>query len=627
MSSFYFTINTIQTSFTVFEESVRMLDGLLGSNETSRALSSVITLVRQELTQDTRFTPTERSSIGSIATLTKALTAFACLQTATHSRSLKEMKLRVVYDCTFLLTADGEASLGDIGLAGHEEGSFFPNLGSEFNPSPQRSRTTTASPTQDRNDSEDEASRVLEKLEELCGGSDDSDQEEEDDLLPEAIRLVVEEVRARAAAGKLPKGGFPGMDIDFELASVTTTTTAKTTTTSMMKSSKGKFKGKGRRIARLTGGRLGSSSVSETRFEDKQMETSEDLSSEVVDEEMQDEWVEIGSTPSAGRSRTTSADQDLSSMPCSPMRTESQLEMSDGVSEIPGALNGEKESLATMSRQDTLDHPEESRQRLQVCCSSIHSNSNPIYVFFIQFVLKSMTKKFTRQKSVRRAPPASRAKSPARVPPPSPRSTRSNLSSSNPSIEPIVEDIGSSRQTPTKGKGKEKEDSNHVASNLLKALGKTLQKSPSGDNLKVKQGRGFFMSKITGSASSQFIDKLAFPSPSTSAPASQGIPTSRTNSDVPTTDIFRSSIPAPLIESPVKLDPEPRASNYPRRHLVENLQHFMKYSSAAYGQAFLRILGIGTHKVSKAFLVWIGSDDVFLQYNFPHTYHRESYRL
>lgn len=210
-----------------------------------------------------------------------------------------------------------------------------------------------------------------------------------------------------------------------------------------------------------------------------------------------------------------------------------------------------------------------------------------------------MTKKFTRQKSVRRAP-TSRANSPPRAPPSSPRSTRNNLSSSVPSIQPIVENMEEVHQTPTKGKGKEKEDSNNVAANLLKAFGKTLQRSPSGENLKVKQGRGFFMSKITGSSSSQSIDKLAFPSPSSSASASQAASSSRPTTDMPGPDVFQSAIPSPLIEA-IKVDLEPRASNYPPRHLVENLQHFMKYSSAAYGQAFLRILGIGTHKVSKCF--------------------------
>ncbi|GAA6023225.1 hypothetical protein JCM11491_006486 [Sporobolomyces phaffii] len=36
----------------------------------------------------------------------------------------------------------------------------------------------------------------------------------------------------------------------------------------------------------------------------------------------------------------------------------------------------------------------------------------------------------------------------------------------------------------------------------------------------------------------------------------------------------------------------PDPTHFPRRHLVSNLQHFARYSSAAYGQSFLRILGL-----------------------------------
>lgn len=43
---------------------------------------------------------------------------------------------------------------------------------------------------------------------------------------------------------------------------------------------------------------------------------------------------------------------------------------------------------------------------------------------------------------------------------------------------------------------------------------------------------------------------------------------------------------------------EPKIGNFPRRHLVSNLQHFARYSSAAYGQSFLRILGLAKSEVS-----------------------------
>ncbi|GAA6039615.1 hypothetical protein JCM8097_002215 [Rhodosporidiobolus ruineniae] len=146
MSGFYLTLNTLQTGFSAAEESVRLLDSILGSNESSRALSSIITLVREELTRED---PRDKdrggrgliearrpgedddldggsseggssaegvgagrgaSAVSSLGALTKALTAFACLQTATHRRTLKTLKLRVVYDCTVVVEGSASSS-------------------------------------------------------------------------------------------------------------------------------------------------------------------------------------------------------------------------------------------------------------------------------------------------------------------------------------------------------------------------------------------------------------------------------------------------------------------------------------------------------------------------------------
>ncbi|GAA6001778.1 lipase family protein [Rhodotorula paludigena] len=119
MSGFYLTLNTLSTGFSAAEESVRMLDSIFGSNESSRALSSIITLVRGELArEDPHFHPVglladekdgkkdeqrKAGTFSNVTALTKALTAFACLQTATHRRTLRELKLRVVYDCTVVV--------------------------------------------------------------------------------------------------------------------------------------------------------------------------------------------------------------------------------------------------------------------------------------------------------------------------------------------------------------------------------------------------------------------------------------------------------------------------------------------------------------------------------------------
>ncbi|SPO39358.1 uncharacterized protein PSFLO_04839 [Pseudozyma flocculosa] len=100
MSSFYIASSSIQVGLAAADESVRTIDGIFGSNETSRALASFITLVRSEIRGDPRFA--DRGSLSILATLTKAITAFAVLQKSTYKRSARSMKMRVLYDCTVL---------------------------------------------------------------------------------------------------------------------------------------------------------------------------------------------------------------------------------------------------------------------------------------------------------------------------------------------------------------------------------------------------------------------------------------------------------------------------------------------------------------------------------------------
>ncbi|WWC71646.1 uncharacterized protein I206_105604 [Kwoniella pini CBS 10737] len=98
MSGFFFTSNLIQSAHTAAIESVSLFDNLFGSNESSRALSAIITMVRKEVLQDER--AKKKSITSSLSGLTKALTAFACLQVATWNRTSKRMRMKVLYDCT-----------------------------------------------------------------------------------------------------------------------------------------------------------------------------------------------------------------------------------------------------------------------------------------------------------------------------------------------------------------------------------------------------------------------------------------------------------------------------------------------------------------------------------------------
>uniref|UniRef100_V5F384 Lipase n=1 Tax=Kalmanozyma brasiliensis (strain GHG001) TaxID=1365824 RepID=V5F384_KALBG len=100
MGSFQLVGTTLTAGIAVADESVRTIDGIFGSNETSRALASFISLVRGEVNNDPRFANDNMLSL--LNKLTKAVTAFAVLQNSTYKRSAKSMKMRVVYDCTVL---------------------------------------------------------------------------------------------------------------------------------------------------------------------------------------------------------------------------------------------------------------------------------------------------------------------------------------------------------------------------------------------------------------------------------------------------------------------------------------------------------------------------------------------
>lgn len=95
MSGFYLTANTVQSASFAAHESVTLFDSLFGSNESSRALASIITLVRRELLEDDRFKAAEHGKVATLTALTKALTAFACLQNATWHSTAKRLKMKV----------------------------------------------------------------------------------------------------------------------------------------------------------------------------------------------------------------------------------------------------------------------------------------------------------------------------------------------------------------------------------------------------------------------------------------------------------------------------------------------------------------------------------------------------
>ncbi|KAG0065312.1 hypothetical protein BGZ90_001825 [Linnemannia elongata] len=83
---------------TTAEESVRVVDGLFGSTETSKALAAVVGLVKKEVYEDQDFAITQAGKMAVLASITKAITVFACLQAATHKQTQKSVRTMLVYE-------------------------------------------------------------------------------------------------------------------------------------------------------------------------------------------------------------------------------------------------------------------------------------------------------------------------------------------------------------------------------------------------------------------------------------------------------------------------------------------------------------------------------------------------
>ncbi|KAL8279936.1 hypothetical protein RQP46_007786 [Phenoliferia psychrophenolica] len=684
MSGFYLTLATIRTGFDAAEESVRMFESILGSNETSRALASIITLVRDELTQDPRFTPAERGAIASLTALTKALTAYVCLQTATHKRTLKEMRLRVVYDCTIVLediSSPRDFSLADYGRRLDEQLDRQQAASSSaIPPSPtpplrQRERTVSIDAVmsdfrneleanggrmpRSRQNSGDEGIEVVTELEELCGSSDEGDHGSDDEL-PEEVRAALREVEEEGPGSVKRMVRTAESEYDYEIETEETTT--KTTTTIRVvpgsatdsdSSTNPSSSSMPRTISRKTKARP---RVAVLGGHIQELEPGDDL----VEDGSEDEWVELSTVVSETHVHPMDEDDVFATL-----------------NELPSAENGAG-TLALLSRQDTLDHPTESKERFH-------------------FVIEKLTKTLTqRKRTIRRVDLQSRSSSPSAGPRPKLFERNSGKS---PKRERHAPDVNADDVPASPPKSK------HSGSNIMRAFGRAIRKTASGENLS-SSGRNSrqnssgsittisedpspastpplstpplpsqpFPSEpsspllgpadISSSSSSPNPDLFTTPAtpprpsisttpstpPKKSAPPSKGkgplqsakplafgpgaphdrqrnlgppIPISPLRGGVKPHGGPPSSRPARLRrttsnesmrsvtttvthvqEGPEPEEAEPKAANFPREHLVKNLLTFMRYSSAAYGQTFLRILGMGKG-----------------DFNFPHTEH------
>ncbi|KAJ3036292.1 hypothetical protein HDV00_002949 [Rhizophlyctis rosea] len=107
LSTFHLTSKTVQFSFNAATETVGIIDGLFGSTETSRALAAFVYFLRRELNEwnggqgalpGSGVLGKTWGTIVLFGGLSKALTAFACLQYMTQKRTLEGRKITNIYE-------------------------------------------------------------------------------------------------------------------------------------------------------------------------------------------------------------------------------------------------------------------------------------------------------------------------------------------------------------------------------------------------------------------------------------------------------------------------------------------------------------------------------------------------
>ncbi|KAI9205800.1 uncharacterized protein BJ171DRAFT_52363 [Polychytrium aggregatum] len=107
LATFHLTTKTVKFSLNAAEETVATFDGLFGSTETSRTLATFVQLVRQELNElgegsglllPSGIFSSTISTILLLGGLTKAITAYACLQYVTRERTMASRKLIKLYE-------------------------------------------------------------------------------------------------------------------------------------------------------------------------------------------------------------------------------------------------------------------------------------------------------------------------------------------------------------------------------------------------------------------------------------------------------------------------------------------------------------------------------------------------
>ncbi|ORY35472.1 hypothetical protein BCR39DRAFT_555621 [Naematelia encephala] len=600
MSGFYLTANAVQSAHFAAQESVALFDSLFGSNESSRALSSIITMVRRELLEDERFIKKDKGKLTSLTALTKALTAFACLQTATWKRTAERMQMKVLYDCTVTSKLDESYKSATMVLnnlpppSEQHQRLVQPNEPPPLaGPGPStiaardRQRFPPFGPHQEVQDDRQEETRLPQKptlglddlraLDDLLGESDDEEGQES--------RNAGEHVRRLRRSKRRTRDTFE----------ITDTLTESTVVTHLLEQRSSEVQVRPTDHPRVSSIAMPELQVEDAGDEDVQISVTRQVGptgvSTLVDGD-ENEWIEVDQL----------LDDDL---------------RDENGSVIPSIPNGGS-SVASQAYSDALEHPSASSER-------------------IQLVFKTMTNKLLqRKRTFRRVRAEDTSDGGGRDIGTLQGKRSASRLGSRPDVRKV--DWGKKPRSPSvssSGNGTPSK-THRVVVRQTDSPPPTLEsprKSESQFGKAVSRARSALSigSRQNSRETSPHRSNTPTP-PSTPPPASQ-------ESKPNTREAFRTGVRAPP-PSPMASKPAPRpssnsyrdrenhrnrpsltavqetvhssqsriqaasaqrpeqadetpASLFPHDSLIRNIHRFMRYSSAAYGQNFLRIFGLG----------------------------------
>ncbi|KAI7816028.1 hypothetical protein BC939DRAFT_470685 [Gamsiella multidivaricata] len=529
--------NTLTAGIRTAEESVRVVDGLFGSTETSKALAAVVGLVKKEVYEDQEFAITQAGKMAVLASITKAITVFACLQAATHKRTQKTIRAMLVYEGVVLAKPKKITDIEPTQLA------------------------TIGSTHQGDGEDEDDSGELLKNLSNAL-------VTDPDDVTQDMTTTQIEKV------------------LSADILQVTTTTTLTTTTTQTFVRPGADLSKLGKPLPPIQQHDRDSSSSPLQRQQQHHYPTSIETASSTRGTS--------SSMAITARSRRGS----VSSI-ASVATTLTQYATTSIVANPHGSVNGSSTRHGSSTPSDTTG-PSESL----AVEGSRQANNN------LRLMFSTVTKKFKKNQTVHvggETDGTILTRSQEREIRTS--EARNSMDWSEDDTDWIEVEKSSETMSSTEMSAMLSYDVPLEKKNGNKLLGPSAFGLKNGISSK-KFGRSFF-SKMTKQSSTfgknsterRSLDGSTGPrltitemdesrSGSDNSLPSQNVAATPTTKGVKISDDddHEDLRPPP----PPKEPAEPNPANFPRDHLVRNIQRFMRYASASYGHNFMRILGIGT---------------------------------